>query len=140
MKYNQGINKINWEQLTELYGEIGLVAGYGKKKDLIKIKKAFKSSFKVITAWDKNKLVGAGRLVSDGACYGMIFDIGVLPEYQKKGIGRKIVLRLLEENQNLCIHLTSTFGNEKFYNKLGFCSHKTAMAKYPYKSDYLIYE
>ena len=36
-----------------------------------------------------------------------------------------------------CIHLTATFGNEEFYKNLGFKRHKTAMAKYPYESDYV---
>jgi predicted N-acetyltransferase YhbS len=35
------------------------------------------------------------------------------------------------------IHLTSTFGNEEFYKKLGFKKHKTAYAKYPFQSKYL---
>lgn len=140
MKYYQGTDKIDWEQLTELYGEIGLVAGLGKTKNLEKIKEAFKNSYKVISAWDEKKLVGAGRLVSDGVCYGMIFDVGVLPEYQKKGIGKEIMLKLMEGNGHICIHLTSTFGNEIFYKNLGFYPHKTAMSKYPYKSDYLKYE
>ncbi|MCP4180197.1 MAG: GNAT family N-acetyltransferase [bacterium] len=140
MKYYKDLKKISWEQLTELYGEVGLVKGFGKEKNLEKIKEAFQKSYQIVTAWDDNKLVGAGRLVSDGICYGMIFDIGVLPEYHKQGIGKEIVLNLLAGNEHLCIHLTSTFGNENFYKKLGFKQHKTAMAKYPYESEYLIYK
>ena len=82
-------------------------------------------------------MVGAGRLISDGICYGTIFDLGVLPDYQKQGIGKGIMNELLRNNEHLCIHLTSTFGNEEFYRKLGFKSHKTAFAKYPFDSKYL---
>ena len=37
----------------------------------------------------------------------------------------------------MSIHLTSTFGNEDFYKKLGFKKHKTAYSKYPFPSKYI---
>jgi len=40
---------------------------------------------------------------------------------------------LLKGEEHMPIHLTSTFGNEDFYKKLGFKKHKTAYAKYPYE-------
>ena len=140
MDYYQEINKIDWKQLTNLYEKIGFLAGLDKEKEEVKIKNAFSNSYKIVTAWDNDKLVSAGRLISDGVYYGMIFDVGVLPEYQKKGIGKKIVSILIENNEHFCIHLTSTFGNEIFYKNFGFYPHKTAMAKYPHKSKYLNYE
>jgi len=76
-------------------------------------------------------------LISDGVCYGMIFDVGVLPSYQNKGIGKGIMNELMKGNEQISIHLTSTFGNEAFYGKLGFKKHKTAHAKYPRNSEYL---
>lgn len=136
--YKVGLECISWDQLFSLYDKVGLVAGYGKKNDHDKIRKAFEQSFKVVTAWNNDNLVGAARMLSDGICYGMIFDVGVLPEYQKLGIGKGLVIELQKDNDHLCIHLTSTFGNEEFYKKLGFKAHKTAFAKYPYQSDYLI--
>jgi len=69
--------------------------------------------------------------MSDGTCYSTIFDVGVLPEFQKSGIGKGLMQQLLAGLEHTCVHLTSTFGNETFYEKLGFKHHKTAMAKYP---------
>lgn len=135
--YKEGLDCIDWHQLYKLYDNVGLVAGYGKKKDHNKIRSAFRQSFKVLTAWNDADLIGAARMLSDGICYGMIFDVGVLPEYQKLGIGKGLMAELLKDNDHLCIHLTSTFGNEEFYKKLGFKRHKTALAKYPFESDYL---
>jgi len=66
-------------------------------------------------------------------CYGIVFDVAVLPEYQKKGIGKGLMNVLLKGEEHMPIHLTSTFGNEDFYKKLGFKKHKTAYAKYPYE-------
>ena len=56
VKYRIGIKGIDWTKLTELYGEVGLVGGYGKKKDANKIREAFQASGKVVTAWDNEKL------------------------------------------------------------------------------------
>ncbi|WP_207652662.1 hypothetical protein [Desulfosporosinus sp. FKA] len=49
-KYKIGMDCIDWQQLFQIYEEVGLVAGYGKKKDYDKIRKAFEQSFKVVTA------------------------------------------------------------------------------------------
>ena len=138
LTYKVGLDCIDWQQLFHIYEKVGLVAGNGKKKDYDKIQKAFEQSFKVITAWTDDRLIGAARMLSDGVCYGMIFDVGVLPEYQKLGIGKGLIKGLLKDNEHLCIHLTSTFGNEEFYIKLGFKRHRTAFAKYPFESEYLV--
>ena len=137
IEYKTGTSCIDWNMLTELYGEVGLVANHGKKKESNIVREAFQASHKVVTAWSKDKLIGAGRMLTDGICYGSIFDVGVLPSFQKQGIGRGIITEILKGNEHLCIHLTSTFGNEQFYKNLGFARHKTAMAKYPYATEYL---
>lgn len=136
IEYRSGTDTINWESITDLYGQVGLVAEFGKKRDQEKIKEAFLNSYKVVTAWKGEKLVGAGRLLSDGVCYGMVFDVGVLPSFQKQGIGKGIMTELMKGNEHIYIHLTSSFGN-LFYRKLGFKKHKTGHAKYPYESEYL---
>lgn len=137
IEYKTGTSCIDWQMLTELYGEVGLVANHGKKKESNIIREAFQKSNKVVTAWSKDKLIGAGRMLTDNICYGSIYDVGVRPSFQKRGVGKGIVTELIKGNEHLCIHLTSTFGNEPFYKNLGFQRHKTAMAKYPYASEYL---
>lgn len=137
IKYKIGLEEINWDLLVELYYEVDGVIGLGKKRDLTTIKKSFLNSYKVVTAWDNNRIVGAGRMLSDGYCYGWIHDIGVLESYRKKGIGKGIMDLLMDEKEPLLFGLTSSFMAIDFYNKLGFKKHKTAVAKYPSKSTYL---
>ena len=69
--------------------------------------------------------------------YSSIYDVVVDPEFQKQGIGRAIIQRLVQKAPGTCIHLTSTFGNEDFYKRIGFKRHKTAFGKYPWPSNYL---
>ena len=137
VEYKTGTSIIDWEALGDLYEEVGLVAQFGKKRDLEKIRQAFQGSYKVVTAWKEGKLVGAGRLISDGLCYGTVYDVGVLKACRGAGVGKGIMEALLKGDEHLLIYLTSTFGNEKFYEKLGFKKHKTAYAKYPHESEYL---
>ena len=43
------------------------------------------------TAWDNDKLVGCVRVLTDGYFFGTITEILVLPEYQRQGIGKKLM-------------------------------------------------
>lgn len=126
-----------WEKLVDLYDETGMCLGLGKSRETEKIKRAYGKSYLYVTAWDDDTLVGAGRMISDGECYAWIHDVAVLSSYRKKGIGKAVIQKLLEGNENLLIGLTSSFEAVDFYSRLGFNKHKTAMAKYPGPSDYL---
>ena len=48
------------------------------------------------------------------------FHVVVHPEYQGVGLGKKIVLALMEEEEHLKIILYAAKGKEDFYNNLGF--------------------
>jgi len=132
-----GTEAIDWESLLRLYVGTDGVIGLARAGDLPRIKEAFLNSYRVVTAWDSDRIVGAGRMISDGQCYGWIHDMAVLPDLQKQGIGRGIVEALLDGNEHLLIGLTSSFDAIGFYRRLGFRKHKTAHAKYPGESVYL---
>ena len=137
--YKIGINDLEWEKLVDLYDETNMCIGLGRKRETDKITRAFKNSYKVVTAWESGIIIGAGRMISDGECYGWIHDMAVLESHRKQNIGQTIVKNLLDGDENLLIGLTSSFEAVEFYTKLGFNKHKTAMAKYPGRSDYLHY-
>jgi len=137
--YSTKIGNDDWEKLVDLYDETNMCIGLGRNRETEKIRKAFMNSHKYVLAWDSDIIVGAGRLISDGVCYGWIHDMAVLKPYRNQGIGRTIINELFEGNESLLIGLTSSFEAIDFYLKLGFKKHKTAMAKYPGHSDYLMY-
>lgn len=45
---------------------------------------------------DGEELVGMGRLVGDGALFLQLVDIAVRPDWQRRGLGRRIVAALME--------------------------------------------
>ena len=89
------------------------------------IKQVIKSTWYWVSAIHKNKVVGIGRLLSDGALYALVCDMIVLPEYQSNGIGKQILKKLKEKcfKENIQkVWLISAPGKSDFYEKLGFIS------------------
>lgn len=84
-----------------------------------------KGSFLFAVAVDikTGRAVGMGRVISDGVSDGYIQDLVVLPEYQKKGIGSRIVSSLVKkciESGISWIGLIAEPDTEKFYLPFGF--------------------
>ena len=71
-----------------------------------------------ITAYDNKKLVGCLRILSDGYYFGTITELLVLPQYQKLGIGSKL-LQLAKDNTPTRLYFGSQPEAEKFYEKNG---------------------
>lgn len=71
-----------------------------------------------ITAYDNKKLVGCLRILSDGYYFGTITELLVLPQYQKRGIGSKL-LQLAKDNTPTMLYFGSQPTAEKFYEKNG---------------------
>ena len=79
-----------------------------------------------IAAFDAREPVGMGRIVGDGI-YNVICDIVVSPDYQGKGLGTRIMDRLLDflkeqtpENGRTSVQLIAEKGKESFYERFGF--------------------
>ena len=71
-----------------------------------------------ITAYDNGTLVGCLRILSDGYYFGTITELLVLPEYQHKGVGSRL-LQLAKENTPTILYFGSQPGAEGFYEKNG---------------------
>ena len=76
-----------------------------------------------ITAWDENRLVGFGRVLTDYVYRASIWDVIVDNAYQGQDIGTQIIQRILEYPDLKRVELfwlcTRSPG---FYEKLGFSS------------------
>lgn len=71
-----------------------------------------------ITAYDSNILVGCVRVLSDGYYFGTITELLVLPEYQRQGIGSKL-LQLAKDNTPTMLYFGARPEVEAFYEKNG---------------------
>lgn len=75
----------------------------------------------LITAWDNGKLVGVGNAISDGYLTVYYPHLLVLPEYQGKGIGKKIFDKMQEKYRDFHMQMLTADGKSvDFYKKNGF--------------------
>ncbi|MCZ8519401.1 GNAT family N-acetyltransferase [Paenibacillus sp. KR2-11] len=58
------------------------------------LEKAAVQSWYAVHAYDNEKLIGTGRVISDGVIHACICGVMVHPSYQKQGIGAEIIRRL----------------------------------------------
>jgi len=63
-------------------------------------------------------LAGCLRILSDGCYFGTITELLVLPEYQRQGIGSKL-LQLAREHTPTMLYFGAQPGVEAFYEKNG---------------------
>lgn len=71
-----------------------------------------------ITAYDGGRLVGCLRILSDGYYFGTITELLVLPAYQRRGIGSRL-LQLARETAPTTLYFGAQPGAEAFYEKNG---------------------
>jgi len=84
---------------------------------------SLRGSWHVISAHHDTTLIGAGRLVSDGVLYAVVFDMIVTPDWQGRGVGSEILRRLLDRCDVTGIRdilLFAARGTEDFYRRHGF--------------------
>ena len=109
----------------EVYFQLFEATGWNKDYKLTseELYQSIQKSSYCISAYNNEKLVGFGRMLSDGIAHAVIFDVIILPEFQRSGIGSKIMEKLLEEcrgNKIRDIQLFCADGNIEFYKKFGF--------------------
>ena len=94
-----------------------------------KLRRAFLNSYASIFAFEDNRLLGLGRALCDGEYQAAIYDIVVLGECQRRGIGSAIMRNLLSRLPVDNVILYAVPGKEAFYGTLGFRKMRTALAR-----------
>ncbi|MBF0550988.1 MAG: GNAT family N-acetyltransferase [Deltaproteobacteria bacterium] len=72
--------------------------------------------------------MGFGRAISDGVYQAAVYDVAVLPEFQRKGIGRAIMTHIFARLPQCNVILYASIGKEDFYRTLNMRKMKTGMA------------
>lgn len=92
--------------------------------------KAFKNSHTTIFLYHEKQLIGFGRAISDGVYQAAVYDLAVAPEFQKKGLGKRILQHIMDRLPECTVILYASPGKEDFYCKQGFRKMKTGMARF----------
>ena len=74
---------------------------------------------------DGQRLVGMGRVIGDGGCFYQVVDIAVHPDYQRRGIGLRIMGRLMDglrqqAPESAYVSLIADGPARLLYEKFGF--------------------
>ena len=77
----------------------------------------------MLGAYDSDQLVGVIRTVGDGQTIVFVQDIVVLPEYQRKGIGTKLLKAVMDKYKDVYqveLLTDNTDKTKAFYRSVGF--------------------
>ena len=108
------------DEIINLYKSVGW-ANYLERANILR--QAFTNSLCILGAYDSDKLVGIIRVVGDGLTIVFVQDIIVIPEYQRRGIGTKLLKEVMELYRHVYQMELLTDNTEKtkaFYRSMGF--------------------
>jgi ribosomal protein S18 acetylase RimI-like enzyme len=124
IRFGSDLESADFGEIDQLFRAAGLGS-----RDPERYRAACCRSYACVLAWDGGRIVGLGRLLSDGYVASAVFDMAVHPDYQGRGIGRRI-MELLHEAVPRSTHiLFAVPGREGFYRKMGYYDCKTGMIR-----------
>jgi len=93
------------------------------RRDPELIARALANSLSVVSAWEGELLVGFARATGDKVFNATVWDVAVRPSHQRRGIGRLLMVALLEDLDQYDIPLITLYadpGRDGFYRRFGF--------------------
>jgi aralkylamine N-acetyltransferase len=120
INYKSEIEDSDLNKLCDLYKSAGW---WDEPCSQEQISRLIANSFYFLTAWDDDKLVAMGRVISDSFSDAYIQDVFVKENYRKQGIAGILVGRLRDyclENNIHWIGLIAAPGSVGLYENLGF--------------------
>ncbi len=114
---------VDWAAVSETLKRVGMAHRAPEMHQ-----KAFEASHTTVFAYSGDGLIGFGRAISDGAYQAAIYELAVVPEFQRQGIGNQLMKAILARLGHCNVILYAAPGKEDFYRKLGLRKMKTGMA------------
>jgi len=114
---------------AEEYNQLRKSVGWGIYESDV-IDKALPNSLFSVCAFVNDEIVGMARIIGDGGLVYYIQDLIIKPKYQRQGMGKTLMNKIMEyirthASHNSIIGLMSAKGKESFYEKYGFINRPT---------------
>ena len=110
----------NESEIIDLYKSVGW-SNYTSQPE--RLRNAYSKSLKILAAYDSEKLVGIIRVVGDEYSIVYVQDLLILLEYQRKGIGTRLLNEITSIYSDVYQMVLMTDNTEKtisFYKSLGY--------------------
>jgi ribosomal protein S18 acetylase RimI-like enzyme len=125
IKNLEGIALKNVLPAQEEFYNLFTTTGWNKDYNLTpeELHNSIQSSWKHFSLYSKSKLIGFGRIISDGILHALIADVIIHPDFQNKGMGSMVIKELIKvckDNNIKDIQLFAAKGKYAFYEKSGF--------------------
>lgn len=88
--------------------------------DRERMRAMFERANLVVTAWDRSRLVGVARSISDFVYCTYLSDLAVDAAYQRRGIGRELVRRTKTLGGRATVVLFAAPSAVDYYPRIGF--------------------
>jgi ribosomal protein S18 acetylase RimI-like enzyme len=115
--YRDGPLEVDLAQLARLFDSVGWEH---RTRDAERLAQMVRDSMYNLSAYEGATLVGYVRAISDGAFNAYVPNVAVLPAYQRRGIGRELVRRLLDGRDQITFVLHAEPEVHPFYLRSGF--------------------
>ena len=99
--YKTTLGEVDWQEVADVLRRSGLSDPTAEEQ-----KTAFSNSGAVVFVYDGKKIVGVARALTDGLFQAAIYNVALDEAYQGRGIGRGMILKLLEQlkGQNVILY------------------------------------
>lgn len=112
------------EDISRVFMTSGIKRPY---QDLDRLERMLQNSDIVITAWQDEKMIGIARALTDYSYCCYLSDLAVDLDYQKCGIGQKLINMVREKiGEESSLVLLSAPGAVNYYPKVGFAHNDRA--------------
>lgn len=130
-------NELSADEFIHLWESV-----WGQGPTLEQTKLAMDNTLFRVSVFDGGKIIGMARVIGDmGLCY-YIKDVIVLPEYQGRGVGRKLIEELLKyvdehgvPDTQIFVELCAMPDKIPFYEKFGFSANEAQRLRIMYHVD-----
>lgn len=121
--YRHTADSVTAEALQDLFRAAELGGRVGDK-----ILRAFQNSSVVCLAFAGDRLIGASRAITDNEYHAVVYDVAVYPDFQRKGVGKELMRRLLSRINVWRVMLVADQEVQGFYRHFGFIPYDDVMA------------
>src|SRR5687768_16211944 len=115
IEFTSDLSRVDWAALTRTLVEDRF--DNGRTPD--ELRTSFENTFAAAFALDGDRVIGKGRVLSDGVCNAYLVDLWTYAPYRRRGVAREILRRLAGRlpGQHLALFTDEA---PEFYRRVGF--------------------